>query len=132
MKNAVRVACAAGLAVGLPSSLPVNMGVSLPFDLPFTLAGGVQAGVALGAPIAILSWLFFGGFTVMQHAVLRLILFHGACVPLNYVRFLDYASERIFLRKVGGGYIFVHRLLQDHFASKWKDDMVIVSADGSA
>jgi hypothetical protein len=25
--------------------------------------------------------------------------------------------ERIFLRKVGGGYIFVHRLLMEHFAS---------------
>jgi len=25
-------------------------------------------------------------------------------------------AERIFLRKVGGGYIFVHRLLMEHFA----------------
>jgi hypothetical protein len=31
-------------------------------------------------------------------------------------RFLDYAAERVFLRKVGGGYIFVHRLLLDYFA----------------
>jgi hypothetical protein len=33
------------------------------------------------------------------------------------VSFLDYAAERMFLRKVGGGYIFVHRLLQDYFAA---------------
>jgi hypothetical protein len=26
-------------------------------------------------------------------------------------------SRRVFLRKVGGGYIFVHRLLMEHFAS---------------
>jgi hypothetical protein len=38
-------------------------------------------------------------------------------MPLNYPRFLDYAYDRILLRKVGGGYIFVHRLLQDYFAS---------------
>jgi hypothetical protein len=25
-------------------------------------------------------------------------------------------AERIFLRKVGGGYIFIHRLLMEHFA----------------
>ncbi len=38
-------------------------------------------------------------------------------MPWNYSRFLDYCAERIFLRKVGGGYIFVHRLLMEHFAS---------------
>jgi len=27
------------------------------------------------------------------------------------------ATDRIFLRKVGGGYIFIHRLLQEYFAS---------------
>jgi len=27
------------------------------------------------------------------------------------------ATERILLRKVGGGYIFIHRLLLDYFAS---------------
>ncbi len=35
----------------------------------------------------------------------------------SYSRFLDYAAERILLRKVGGGYIFAHRLLLEYFAS---------------
>jgi hypothetical protein len=30
---------------------------------------------------------------------------------------LDYAAGRIFLRKVGGGYIFIHRMLMEYFAS---------------
>ncbi|NEO16045.1 MULTISPECIES: hypothetical protein [unclassified Moorena] len=34
----------------------------------------------------------------------------------NYARFLDYAADRIFLQKVGGGYIFIHRMLMEHFA----------------
>jgi hypothetical protein len=38
-------------------------------------------------------------------------------MPLNYARFLDYAAKRVLLRKVGGGYIFVHRLLLEHFAA---------------
>ena len=37
--------------------------------------------------------------------------------PLNYIGFLNYASERVFLQKVGGGYIFIHRLLLEHFAA---------------
>jgi len=42
-------------------------------------------------------------------------------IPWNLGRFLDYAAERIFLQKVGGGYIFVHRLLQDYFASLYQE-----------
>jgi len=27
------------------------------------------------------------------------------------------ATDRIFLRKVGGGYIFIHRMLMEYFAA---------------
>jgi hypothetical protein len=58
-------------------------------------------------------------WNVRMGAVRRLDEIGGvsAVEPLNYVRFLDYAAGRIFLRKVGGGYIFVHRLLLEYFAS---------------
>jgi hypothetical protein len=39
--------------------------------------------------------------------------------PWNYVKFLDYAAERILLRKVGGGYIFIHRMLLEYFAAQY-------------
>jgi hypothetical protein len=32
------------------------------------------------------------------------------------VKFLDHCAKLIFLKKVGGGYIFVHRMLLDYFA----------------
>ena len=57
-----------------------------------------------------------GGVAYVQHFVLRFLLWCAKDVPFNYARFLDYASERILLRKVGGGYVFMHRLLLDHFA----------------
>jgi hypothetical protein len=57
-----------------------------------------------------------GGKACIQHFTLRLILYCNAYIPWNYARFLDYATERIFLQKVGGGYIFIHRLLLEHFA----------------
>jgi hypothetical protein len=63
-----------------------------------------------------------GGFSVIQHFVLRHILYRSGEAPWNLARFLDYAVERIFLRKVGGGYIFVHRLLMEYFASLAKGD----------
>jgi hypothetical protein len=56
------------------------------------------------------------GLVCIQHFTLRLILWWDGYIPWNYARFLDYASERIFLQKVGGGYIFIHRLLLEHFA----------------
>jgi len=70
------------------------------------IAGGILTGV----------WKF-GGLAVLQHAVLRVMLYLHGHIPWNYAHFLDYAAERIFLRKVGGGYIFVHRLLLEHFAT---------------
>jgi hypothetical protein len=57
-----------------------------------------------------------GGKACIRHFTLRLILYYQGYIPWNYARFLDYATERIFLQKVGGGYIFIHRMLLEHFA----------------
>ena len=85
-------------------------------------------GMALAAALLrwrILFWGIFGvgfglvaggGEACVKHFILRVILYCNGCIPWNYSRFLDYATERIFLQKVGGGYIFVHRLLLEHFA----------------
>lgn len=59
-----------------------------------------------------------GGEACIKHFILRVILYCSGSIPWNYARFLDYATERIFLQKVGGGYIFIHRLLLEHFAQK--------------
>jgi hypothetical protein len=61
------------------------------------------------------SWL---GAT-LQHYTLRFWLWQARCTPApwRYIAFLDDAVEKLLLRKVGGGYIFRHRLLQDYFAS---------------
>ncbi len=62
-----------------------------------------------------------GGFFFIDHWTTRLLLWCYNYAPLRYVRFLDYAAERIFLRKVGGGYIFIHRMLMEYFASLWDE-----------
>jgi hypothetical protein len=70
--------------------------------------------------------LVFAKFTA-----LRVPLWKSGYIPWNYVRFLDYAVERILLRKVGGEYIFVHRMLLEYFAGLEGKQGTSLVADGT-
>jgi DNA polymerase III delta prime subunit len=68
--------------------------------------------------------LFFGslsglvpGAACIQHFALRFILWCRGVTPWNYARFLNYATERRLLQRVGGRYRFIHELLREHFAT---------------
>ncbi len=78
---------------------------------------GLFYGLLYGLLGGLFSCLLFGGEACIRHSILRLFLWLTSSIPWNYPRFLDYAAERILLRKVGGGYIFIHRLLLDYFVS---------------
>lgn len=67
---------------------------------------------------ALLALLWYGGIEAIHHAVLRTLLRREGSIPSRYSAFLDQAVDLIFLRRVGGGYIFIHQLLQDYFARK--------------
>ena len=71
--------------------------------------------------VEVLVGMVLGGYACLQHLAMRAALWWNDSAPLRYVRFLDYAAERVFLRKVGGGYVFVHRLLQEWFARSGKE-----------
>ena len=63
----------------------------------------------------------YGGIDIIQHFILRVILYSNIHnIPWNYARFLDYASERRLMKKVGGGYVFYHRMLMEHFAERYR------------
>ena len=72
--------------------------------------------------IALLGSLALGGMAIIKHWMLRLILIANGYLPQHLLRFLDYCVERVFLRRVGGGYIFVHRLLMEHFAAMYTEE----------
>jgi hypothetical protein len=59
--------------------------------------------------------LAYGGLSYWQHRRLIAQLEADGHVPTNFVNFLNYAAERNLLRKVGGGYTFVHALLLEYF-----------------
>ena len=107
--NATRV----GFAVLLVSLLcSIAFVILNPKD---SLVEGVAAGLILGLLIGLVVGLLIGGAACIQHAVLYLLLVRNGQIPRHLGDFLDYAVERIFLQKVGGGYIFVHKMLLDYF-----------------
>jgi hypothetical protein len=62
--------------------------------------------------------LAFGLLAYLQHRRLRRVLDDQGLFPLDGPEFLNFAAERNLLRKVGGGYTFVHALLLDYFRDR--------------
>jgi hypothetical protein len=92
----------------------------------FGLIGGLSGrlifelrsfGWTVGLIVGLSGALISGGMFALKHFVLRLFLWIGGSAPLRYVAFLAQAKDLLFLRQVGGGYIFVHRLLREYFVS---------------
>jgi hypothetical protein len=88
------------------------------YELLGGLLGGLLFGLVVGLLGGLVSGLLFGGTAYLQHYLLRYILWRSGTMPWHYIRFLEEASERILLLKVGGGYRFIHPLLLDYFASQ--------------
>jgi eukaryotic-like serine/threonine-protein kinase len=91
-------------ARGLHAELTMAMIVGLTYGLVCGLGGGLIAGLNRG------------GSAVIKHYALRLILWLSGNTPFKFIKFLDDCARLILLKKVGGGYIFVHRMLLDYFA----------------
>jgi len=60
------------------------------------------------------------GVGIVGHYMLRLLLSIGEKVPFVLVDSLNHAASLVLLRKVGGGYIFTHRILLNYFSSEYK------------
>ncbi len=106
-----------GISSGLISGFVSDCIFLLVGRLSSALALGTAYGLVFGVIFAVLFWLAGGGRTWMEHSLLRFLLWCAGCAPLDYPAFLDSSVERILLRRKGGRYIFVHRLLLDYFAS---------------
>ena len=68
---------------------------------------------------AIAVWVGFGAIDVLNHYFLRLMAAGMGYMPLRYAHFLNYASKLRLLQKVGGSYLFIHRLLLEHLAAQY-------------
>jgi hypothetical protein len=70
-----------------------------------------------GLNIGLIVGLVVGGDFLVKNYTTRILLYRSKNIPWRLIDFLEYAKERIFLRRVGGGYIFIHRMLMEHFAA---------------
>lgn len=78
---------------------------------------GFAQGVVVGLVVGLLVGFRSGWFDVIKHYSLRFVLSYKGYTPRNVVGVLNYASKLILMQRVGGGYIFIHRLLLEHFAA---------------
>ena len=94
-----------GLSYGLDVGLSKGLGDALSVVWFFAIGGGL------------IGWTVSGGWAVLRHVVLRWLLHRRQVFPWHAQVFLDEATARILLRRVGGGYSFIHRLLLEYFAN---------------
>lgn len=92
-------------------------------DLVVGVAGriveGLVSGLVLGvAFLGFATAIKYGGAAVFLHFALRYVLTRTGALPWRLVSFLDNCVDLMFLRRVGGGYIFTHRFLFEYFTLK--------------
>jgi serine/threonine protein kinase len=125
--------CVLGLTLALidrrkidPQVAP-NRGIHATFGQALALAGivgtaislivavsyGLPYGSCVGLTFAILTFLRFGGDDVIRHYTLRLALGLHRRLPGDLAGILDAAVDRQVLRRIGGGYMFIHGGLMD-------------------
>jgi hypothetical protein len=101
------------------------------FTSIFGLFTGLSAGLRVGLIYGLSLGPFFGlplglnrGWSAaVKHYSLRLTLWLCRYTPIRFIKFLDYCSTLILLKKVGGGYIFIHRMLLEYFARAESPDL---------
>ncbi|MCG8366278.1 MAG: CHAT domain-containing protein [Pseudanabaenales cyanobacterium] len=79
---------------------------------------GLGLGFSVGLLVILRSKPVSAGIALLQHIVLRTVLWGSGFTPRNYVRFLNYATRCALMQQVGGGYIFLHRFFLEYFALK--------------
>lgn len=107
------------------------------------LSVGLNMGISIGLIFALVAWiskrifhifnnglyigLISGINTFVQHYTLRCLLTQSNILPYwrndkKLITFLDDMVAHIFLRRVGGGWVFIHRSLLEHFAAQVNPD----------
>lgn len=98
-----------GLASGMVVALSTTPAIALQIALQLALLAGLFSGLA------------FGGDAVFKHTLLRAMLIIEGSLPLNLAGFLEHAVTSGIMRRVGGGFLFSHRMLMEEFAREYEE-----------
>ena len=120
LRNSVIISVVSGTIIGsigiLSYVLRYVLSVGLSIGLSEWLSVGLSLGSLIGISGALLICMLTGGLANFRHYTIRSLLSRSHTFPGRAPRFLNDATTRILLRRIGGGYSFVHRLLLDHLA----------------
>ncbi len=107
-----------GLIVGLVYGLIGGLVLGMVGPLISGFISGRASGLGIELIFGLLGGLVCGLGGIVRHFTLRFWLWQARCTPApwQYTDFFGDATNRILLRRVGGGYQFAHRLLLDYFA----------------
>ena len=113
--NVPMFALLGAVVVGVPYGLINLSAAALVTRTVPDLADWLRLGLGSGLVFGVIGGLLPCAACI-QHFTLRLVLWCSGFVPWRYPRFLDHATERMLLQRVGGRYRFIHVLLRDHVA----------------
>ncbi len=100
----------------LSNSLFVDVSLGLLLGLLLGVSGEMSRDLLLGLLFGQFLGLNRGHLSIILYISLRWVFTRYHLLPYHLYSFLDYSVDLIFLRRVGGSFIFVHRLLMEHFA----------------
>ena len=83
----------------------------------------ITLGLVAGFLSLLVTLFMYGGGNVVNHFYLRFLLWLTKDSPVRLIKFLEFCVDRVFLHRVGGGYLFIHQMLQEYFASKNQEDV---------
>jgi transcriptional regulator with XRE-family HTH domain/GTPase SAR1 family protein len=108
---AIPTAAVTCLALAAVATVASSTGV----DVVAAVRDNITTPVVLAAG---LTFWFTGGGVWLAHHVSRAVAAHAGLLPRDLLGFLLHAEDRRLLRRVGSGYQFLHRELQDHIATR--------------
>ena len=106
--NSIVAALVTGVVIGSMSILPTW--------LSGDAAGALNSGLTSSLLISVFCGLALGGICI-RHVALRFTLHRNGLAPWNYAKFLNYASERMLIQRIGGRYQFIHDVFRQYFAN---------------
>ncbi len=110
-----------GVRASLRNSLRMTLLAALFFGLPTLFIDRTVGSDYIWLLVSLINILpptfsWFGGLAWCQHMALRLVIAQQRWLPWRLVPWLDSMVAVGVLRRVGGGYIFLHRSLLEYFA----------------
>ena len=115
-RNVVIFAAAGAVIIGIPYGLFNVAAAAVVVQMLPSPSDWLRLGIGAGVSFGLLAGLLPGAACI-QHVVLRTVLWANGALPLRFVAFLDFATQRRLLQRVGGRYRFIHVLLRDYLGA---------------